>query len=131
MSAAEDRRARGIAVYSSQFGIPPEEVVAFMTERFGARMAEEALSSSGGTAWEDDCLSLRDRSLIVLAALAAQGGVEARMRPHVKWAIEHGSSREELEAMMALLANYVGYPRASVALEVVREELDKLEREDR
>ena len=37
-----------------------------MTDMLGARMAEEAIQSAGGTAWDDDCLSLRDRSLIVI-----------------------------------------------------------------
>jgi alkylhydroperoxidase/carboxymuconolactone decarboxylase family protein YurZ len=37
------------------------------------------------------------------------------------------SSRDELEALVTLLAVYVGFPRASVAMEVVREELAQLE----
>jgi alkylhydroperoxidase/carboxymuconolactone decarboxylase family protein YurZ len=47
----------------------------------------------------------------------------------VRWAVEHGSSREELEALVTLLAVYTGYPRASAAMEVVRSELDALEAE--
>ena len=45
----------------------------------------------------------------------------------MRWAIEHGSSREELEALVTLLAVYVGFPRASVAMEIVRDELATLE----
>ena len=56
-------------------------------ERYGKRMAEEAFHASGGGNWEADVLSLRDRSLIVVAALAAQGGVEERLRSHVRWAL--------------------------------------------
>lgn len=121
-----DRRARGIAAYASQFRIPEDEVVRYFTERFGERFAEEAIEAAGGTAWVEDCLSLRDRSLIVLAALVAQGDVEERVRGHVGWAIDHGATRDELEAMITLLANYVGYPKASVAMEVVRAELEAL-----
>lgn len=117
-----DRRSLGIAAYASQFGVPEDEVVELMTSRFGARMTEEALSAGAG-AWVEDALSLRDRSLIVIAALATQGGAEERLRPHVRWALEHGATPEELEAAIALLAVYVGYPRASVAMEVVVEEL--------
>jgi alkylhydroperoxidase/carboxymuconolactone decarboxylase family protein YurZ len=117
---------RGLEAYASQFGIEPEAVLDHMTGLVGERMAREAIISAAG-AWTDDCLTLRDRSLIVLAALIVQGGAEARMRPHVRWAIEHGATREELEAMCALLAVYAGYPRASTGVEVVREELDRLE----
>ncbi len=128
MSAIPDRWERGLDAYASQFGIPREEVVAWFGERFGERFGEEAISTAGG-AWPDDVLSLRDRSLIVVAALIVQGGLEARLRGHVRWAVEHGSTREELEALVTLLAVYAGFPRASAGMEVVREELDRLETE--
>lgn len=121
-----DRRERGIAAYASQLDIPEDDVVEFFTERFGSRFTEEALNATGGSAWEDDSLSLRDRSLIVLSALISLGGVEARIRPHVRWALEHGATPDELDATICLLANYVGFARASVGLEVVREELAQL-----
>ena len=122
MSRSDDRRERGIDAYASQFGIPREEVPAWFAGAFGERFGEEAIAAAGG-AWQDDVLSLRDRSLIVVAAMIAQGGLESRLRGHVRWAIEHGSSREELEALVTLLAIYVGFPRASVGMEVVRDEL--------
>jgi 4-carboxymuconolactone decarboxylase len=121
-----ERYERGLDAYASQFGIPRDEVPAWFAERFGERFGEEAINAAAG-AWVDDCLSLRDRSLIVLAALIAQGGVDARLRGHVRWAIEHGSTREELEALATLLAVYAGYPKASAGLEVVQDELARLE----
>jgi alkylhydroperoxidase/carboxymuconolactone decarboxylase family protein YurZ len=120
-----DRRERGLDAYASQLGIDRAEVEEWFAERFGERFGAEAINAAGG-AWADDVLSLRDRSLLDVAALATQGGVDARLRGHVRWAIEHGSSREELEALMTLLALYIGFPKASAALEVVREELDTL-----
>jgi 4-carboxymuconolactone decarboxylase len=118
-----ERRTRGIAAYASQFGVSEAEAERTFVERFGRRFAEEAFNAAGGGAWEADSLSLRDRSLIVVAVLAAQGGVESRLRVHVRWAIEHGATAAELEALACLLANYVGFARASTALEVIREEL--------
>jgi alkylhydroperoxidase/carboxymuconolactone decarboxylase family protein YurZ len=123
-----DRWEKGLAVYASQFGIAESEVWDHMCRLVGERMAREAIESAAG-AWVDDCLSLRDPSLIVLAALIAQGGVKARMRPHVRWAVAHGSTREELEALASLLAVYCGYPKASVGVQVIRAELDALEAE--
>ncbi len=121
-----DRYERGLDAYASQFGIPREDVPAWFAERFGERFGEEAINTAGG-AWPDDCLSLRDRSLIVLASMITQGGLDARIRGHVRWAIEHGSTREELEATVTLLAVYAGFPRASAGMEVVRDELARLE----
>lgn len=122
-----DRRERGMRLYASQFGVAESEIESLFTSRFGERMAEEAFNASGGSAWEEGPLSLRDRSLIVLAALTAVGGAEERMRPHVRWAIEHGATADEIDALVCLLAVYVGYARASVAMEVVRDELARLE----
>jgi 4-carboxymuconolactone decarboxylase len=121
-----ERYERGLDAYASQFGIAREEVPAWFAERFGDRFGVEAINAAGG-AWPDDCLSLRDRSLIVLAAMITQGGLEARIRGHVRWAIEHGSNRDELEALVTLLAVYAGFPRASAGMEVVREELARME----
>jgi 4-carboxymuconolactone decarboxylase len=117
-----DRYSRGLAAYASQLGIDESEVEAWFAERYGERFGTEAISAAGG-AWADDELSLRDRSLVVVTALATLGGVEERLRGHVRWALDHGVTPQELEALVTLLAVYVGYPRASTANEVVREEL--------
>ncbi len=121
-SPDEARRTRGLEMYASQFGLSVEEVAEHMTAMLGPRMAEEAWQSGAG-AWSDDDLSMRDRSLVVIAALVTQGGVDARLRGHLRWALENGATRGELDALMALLAVYVGYPRASTGMELLREEL--------
>ena len=121
-----ERWQRGLAAYASQLGIAPEEVPGWFAERFGERFGQEAIHAAAG-AWVDDALTLRERSLLVVAVLIAQGAVESRLRGHVRWAVAHGATRDELEALATLLAVYVGYPRASVGLEVVRDELGKLE----
>jgi 4-carboxymuconolactone decarboxylase len=122
-----DRRATAIGVYASQLDTPESDVPDKLAELFGARMAEEALSAMGGSAW-DDTLSRRERSMIVVSALIAQGGVDDRLRTHVRWALRNGVSREELDALVAMLAIYVGYPRASAGMAVVIEELGPLDR---
>lgn len=119
----QTRRARGIAAYASQFDIPEGEVESYLSSLIGPRMAAEAIVAQGGGAWEEGILSLRERSLIVLASLITQGGAEARLRGHVRWAVAHGVTPVQIEELMTLLAIYAGYPRASTAAEVIREEL--------
>ena len=123
---ADERYERGLRAYASQLGIAPAEVPTWFADRFGERFGGEAINAAAG-GWTDDSLSLRDRSLIVVAALIAQGGVDDRLRSHVRWAVEHGSNRDEVEALATLLAMYVGFPRASTGMEIVREELDRIE----
>ena len=122
-----DRRyERGLEAYASQFQIPREQVASWFAQHVGERFGEEAILSAAG-AWVDDELSLRDRSLVVVAALITQGGAEQQLRAHTRWAIQHGCTRKQLEALATLLGVYAGYPRASNGLMVVREELAKLE----
>ncbi|EHN12955.1 hypothetical protein PAI11_01010 [Patulibacter medicamentivorans] len=121
-----DRRARGIAMYARQFGVPEDEVHDHMARMLGARMAEEAQHASGG-AWSGDGLTMRERSLVVISSLVTQGGVEGRLRGHLRWAGENGLAPEDLEAAIVLLAGYVGYPRASTAMELLRAELGPIE----
>jgi alkylhydroperoxidase/carboxymuconolactone decarboxylase family protein YurZ len=118
-----ERYERGLEAYASQFGIEESEVEAWFAERFGERFGPEAINAAGG-AWRDGALSLRDRSLVVVTALIALGGVEKRLGGHVRWALEHGVTAEELEELVAFLAVYVGYPRASMGGEVVHQEIN-------
>jgi len=122
----DERAQRGREAYASQFGIAAEDVDAWFAERYGERFGEEAVNAAAG-AWVDDALSLRDRSLVVVAALIVQGGADERLRGHVRWAVDHGATRAELEALGSLLAVYAGYPRAAGGLEIVRDELAKLD----
>jgi 4-carboxymuconolactone decarboxylase len=120
-----DRWQRGLDAYASQLGLEKSDVPQWFAERFGERFGREAITAAGG-AWPEDALSLRDRSLVVVASLVTQGGVESRLRGHVRWAVEHGSSRDELEALVTLLAVYIGFPKASAGMEIVRDELEQL-----
>jgi alkylhydroperoxidase/carboxymuconolactone decarboxylase family protein YurZ len=122
----DERYEQGLAVYASQFHIPPEAVADWFTERVGERFGKETILAAAG-AWVDDELSLRDRSLVVVAALVTLGGAEQQLRVHTRWAIEHGCTRGQLEALATLLGVYAGYPRAANGLTIMREELARLD----
>jgi 4-carboxymuconolactone decarboxylase len=111
-----------LVAYARQFGIDPAAVPARLAEQFGERFARETLRA-GESTWGPGPLSPRERSLLIVASLVTQGAVDDRLRGHVRLALAHGLDAEELEAALTLLAGYAGFPRASVALEVVREEL--------
>jgi 4-carboxymuconolactone decarboxylase len=123
---SRDRYESGLDAYASQFQIARNQVADWFAERVGERFGEEAIYSAA-RAWTDDELTLRDRSLAVIASLITLGGAEQQLRMHTRWAIEHGCTRQELEAMAALVAIYAGFARASNGLIVIREELAKLE----
>ncbi|PNA06772.1 MULTISPECIES: carboxymuconolactone decarboxylase family protein [unclassified Pseudomonas] len=64
--------------------------------------------------WADPGLSLRDRSLITVAALIA-GGHSEELPAHLRRAITNGVSLDEIAAAITHLAFYVGFPGAITA----------------
>ena len=121
-----DRWERGLDAYASQFQLPRDQVADWFTKAVGERFGQEAIYSAA-RAWTDDELTLRDRSLVVLASLITMGGAEQQLRMHTRWALDHGCTQAEIEAMAALLAVYAGFARASNGLMVIREELTELD----
>ncbi|MBS0364403.1 MAG: carboxymuconolactone decarboxylase family protein [Proteobacteria bacterium] len=72
-----------------------------------------------GVLWSDDTLSIRERRLLVLGALAAQGD-DAALEVHLRAALKRGElSERQLQAMTTFLTQYVGYPRGSRLLRLV------------
>ena len=69
--------------YTSQFHILPDQVPAWFAGTVGDRFGAEAIQSAAN-AWTDDELSLRDRSLIIIAALIAQGDLGTELRMHTR-----------------------------------------------
>jgi 4-carboxymuconolactone decarboxylase len=73
-----------------------------------------------GDVWAREGLSPRDRSLITVAALIANGNTE-QLPGHLNRARENGLSETELAEVITHLAFYSGWPRAMSAIRVARE----------
>lgn len=119
-----NRRAEGLQAYANQLGMRVSDVEAHFIHNYGSAFSESAFLAAGGGNWQENELSLRERSLIVITVLTTLGSVDERLKGHLKWATQHNLNREDLEAALALIANYAGFARASVALDILNE-LDK------
>lgn len=73
-----------------------------------------------GDVWERAELSKRDRSLVTVAALIANGNTD-QLTGHLNRAKENGLSETELAEVIIHLAFYAGWPRAMSAIKVARE----------
>lgn len=116
---ATGRRANGVSAYAKIFGVPEQEVPEAFAARVGPVFAEEALQAAGGAAWSSPALTGRERSIAVITALAAQGVAGDRLVAHLRLGLQNGLDRAALEALMALLAIYLGYAKASLAMETI------------
>jgi alkylhydroperoxidase/carboxymuconolactone decarboxylase family protein YurZ len=114
------RRERGIKAYARIFDVPKKDVPAAMAGRVGPVFAEEAFMSAGGPAWSHQAVTDRERSIVIITALAAQGVGGDRLDSHIRLAQRNGLDYEALTAMMTLITNYIGYAHGSQAMEAVQ-----------
>jgi 4-carboxymuconolactone decarboxylase len=91
---------------------------------FAPKLAELTDDVLFGDVWERTELSPRDRSLITVAALIANGNTE-QLRGHLSRAKANGISETELAEVMTHLAFYTGWPRAISAITVAKEVFKK------
>lgn len=91
---------------------------------FAPKLAELTDDVLFADVWERIELSPRDRSLVTVAALIANGNT-AQLTGHLKRAKANGLSETELAEVMTHLAFYVGWPRAISAILVAKEVFQK------
>jgi 4-carboxymuconolactone decarboxylase len=91
---------------------------------FAPKLAELTDDVLFGDVWARAELSPRDRSLITVAALIANGNT-AQLSSHLNLARAHGLSETELAEVMIHLAFYTGWPRAISAVLVAKDVFKK------
>lgn len=91
---------------------------------FSPKLAELTDDVLFGDVWARAELSPRDRSLVTVAALIANGNTE-QLPSHLSLARANGLSETELSEVMTHLAFYAGWPRAVSAVLVAKEVFKK------
>ena len=75
-----------------------------------------------GEVWSrEDKLSLRDRSLVTVVALMAQGLVDSSFRFHLESAKKNGITQTEIAEILTHAAFYAGWPKAWAAFRMAKE----------
>ncbi len=75
-----------------------------------------------GEVWSrEDKLSLRDRSLVTVTALMAQGLVDTSFQFHLQSAKKNGITKTEIAEILTHAAFYAGWPKAWAAFRMAKE----------
>ena len=75
-----------------------------------------------GEVWSrEDKLSLRDRSIVTVTALMAQGLVDSSFQYHLMSAKKNGVTKEEIAEILTHAAFYAGWPKAWAAFRLAKE----------
>ena len=101
-------RARGVEtfkeVYAGDVQLPPDG---------GNLFVDHMLETLFGSLWCDETLSIRDRRLLLIGAIAALGDATT-MEIQLRAALKRGElKKDQLDALVTFLTQYVGYPRGS------------------
>ena len=75
-----------------------------------------------GEVWSrEEALSLRDRSLVTVMSLMAQGLVDESFRYHLTTAKQNGITRTEIAEILTHAAFYAGWPKAWAAFRMAKD----------
>jgi 4-carboxymuconolactone decarboxylase len=124
----EERHADAVEVLCTMAGVDEqaaEKIIPGMERRFGA-LGTFAMSAVLGDLWCRPQLSRRDRSLVVVSVLMAQGRDE-ELELHVANAVRHGMTREEIEELLLHVAAYAGFPAAMSSVRKVDAAFNRLD----
>ncbi|WP_235828829.1 carboxymuconolactone decarboxylase family protein [Colibacter massiliensis] len=84
-----------------------------------ARLNDDVLF---GEVWSrENALSLRDRSLVTVVALVAQGITDNSLRYHLETARKNGITKTEIAEILTHAAFYMGWPKAWAAFTLARD----------
>ncbi|MBW2270980.1 MAG: carboxymuconolactone decarboxylase family protein [Deltaproteobacteria bacterium] len=109
----EKRRADGLDVLSTLLGevyLGAEATEAAIIEQQGD-MGRLVMDFAFGDVWSRPQLSRRDRSLVVISVLTALAAA-LELEIHLRGALNHGVTPEEIEEVMIMMVFYGGFPRA-------------------
>ncbi|MEM9967320.1 MAG: 4-carboxymuconolactone decarboxylase [Pseudomonadota bacterium] len=72
-----------------------------------------------GTVWASDAISLRERSMLTLALLAAMGNFD-EVEMHVRACARTGASKSDVMEAFQHVAIYCGVPKANHAIRIAK-----------
>ncbi|HEX3005804.1 MAG TPA: alpha/beta fold hydrolase [Angustibacter sp.] len=113
---------RGARTFQSLIGAAADSALESVRAR-SPQMFHWLLDGAFSQPLADPRLSWRDREVATVAVLAALGGAEPQLRVHLKAALQHDVTADELRALAEHTSVYAGFPRALNALDVVHDVL--------
>ncbi|OOY05304.1 4-carboxymuconolactone decarboxylase [Thioclava sediminum] len=92
---------------------------------FDAPFQEFITEGAWGSVWSRPDLTPRERSIVTIALLAAQGNHE-EIAMHTRATANTGATPEDLREAMLHVAVYAGVPRANHAIKIIKETLKEM-----
>ena len=123
------RREQGMATRRKVLGGAHVDRAEAEKTEFDAPFQELLTEAAWGHVWSRDTWDHRQRSIITLALLCAQGHWE-EVAMHIRATANTSASREDIQELILHVAIYVGVPTANHAIKVAKQtfaQMDDLE----
>ena len=117
----------GLAQRKATLGAEYVEKSLESADEFSRPFQEAMTAWCWGFGWGDDVLDPKTRSMVNLPMLAALNRME-EFELHFRGAIRNGVSREELRALMHVIAIYCGVPAGVSCFRIARKVLAETEK---
>lgn len=106
-----DRYIRGLEKLREMDGRKGEEAVEAV-KAISPDLARYIIEFPFGDVYSRGVLSLKEREIVTLSALAALGNALPQLKVHIHGALNVGCTRQEILEIMIQMAVYAGFPAA-------------------
>jgi 4-carboxymuconolactone decarboxylase len=115
-----DRYSKGLTEQAPLYGNEIKDNLADLPEPFNEAMPRFLTEFCFGDFYTRGGLTLDERELLVLCALATIGDTAAQLGPHGRACIQVGNSKTAVVAALVHCFPYIGFPRAVAAIRAVK-----------
>lgn len=124
----QDRYNRGMQVRRQVLGDAHVDRAEAAKTALDEPFQELITEAAWGTVWASNRISLRERSMLTLALLAATGNFD-EIPMHIRATARTGASREDVLEAFQHVALYAGVPRANRALKLAKQTYAEMDSE--
>ena len=96
---------------------------------FDEPFQELITEAAWGNVWSSDRITLRERSMLTLALLAATGNFE-EIAMHIRATTNTGATKSDVIEVFQHVAIYAGVPRANHAIKIAKATYAEMEQEE-
>ena len=115
-----DRYAEGMKLRRQVLGDAHVDAAEARRTDFDGAFQDLITEGAWGSVWARETISLRERSMLTLALLAATGNFD-EIAMHVRATANTGASPDDVIEALLHVAVYAGVPRANHAIRIARE----------
>ncbi|MEH6519998.1 4-carboxymuconolactone decarboxylase [Sulfitobacter sp.] len=123
-----DRQKQGMAIRRKVLGNAHVDRAEASKTDFDTPFQTLITESAWGTVWSSDAISLRERSMLTLALLAATKNFE-EIPMHIRATANTGASKTDVIETFQHVAIYAGVPTANHAIKLAKQTYAEMERE--